>query len=119
MYCVEREKCNYLSAYAYFKNFFDRFTALLAYETNYKRGRINGKPNFNNFYEENKIKKCYEVIQDSDTIIHDAHQLRNHNPINHASAELIDINIYSIELVDIIKKLHYLISEYMKVNKVY
>lgn len=119
MYCIEREKCNYLSAYAYFKNFFDRFTALLAYETNYKRGRINGKPNFNNFYEENKIKKFYEGIQDSDTIIHDAHQLRNHNPINHASAELIDINIYSIELVDIIKKLHYLISEYMKVNKVY
>lgn len=119
MYCMEKKKCNYLSAYAYFKNFFDRFTALLAYETNYKRGRINGKPNFNNFYEENKIKKFYEGIQDSDTIIHDAHQLRNHNPINHASAELIDINIYSIELVDIIKKLHYLISEYMKVNKVY
>lgn len=119
MYCIEREKSNFLSAYAYFKNFFDRFTALLAYETNYKRGRINGKPNFNNFYEEDKIKKFYEGIQDSDTIIHDAHKLRNHNPINHASAKLIDINIYSIELVDIINKLHYLISEYMKVNKVY
>ena len=119
MYCIERDKCNYLSAYAYFKNFFDRFTALLAYETNYKRGRVNGKPNFNNFYEENKIKKFYEVIQDSDNIIHDAHQLRNHNPISHASAELIDINIYSKELLEIIEKLKYLIFEFMRINKVY
>lgn len=118
MYCMERKKCNYLSAYAYFKNFFDRFTALLAYETKFKRGRVNGKPNFNLFFEEDKNKKFYAGIQDSDKIIHEAHQLRNHNPISHASAELIDINIYSKELSEIIKKLKNLIFEYMKVNQI-
>lgn len=118
MYCIERSKCNYLSAYAYFKNFFDRFTAILAFEINYKRGRVNGKPNYKNFYDESKHKKFYEKIANSDVIIHKAHELRNHNPINHASAELIDVDIFSKEILSIINQLKSLIIDFMKFNNI-
>ena len=119
MYCIEKEKCNYLSAYAYFKNFFDRFTALLAFEVKYPESRKKNKPNFAKFFKKGEHENFYRYIKDSADILDKAHLMRNQNPINHASAELIDGNIYSMEILDIIKKLQYLISEYMRVNKVY
>lgn len=119
MYCMEKKKCNYLSAYAYFKNFFDRFTALLAFEVKYPESRKKNKPNFAKFYKKSEHVNFYTNIKDSDGILEQAHLMRNQNPINHASAKLIDVNIYSKEILEIIEKLKYLIFEYMRINKVY
>ena len=119
MYCMEKDKFNYLSAYAYFKNFFDRFTALLAFEVNYPESRKKNKPNFAKFYKKGEHTNFYKIIKNSDDILEQAHLMRNQNPINHASAELIDVNIYSKELLEIIEKLKYLVFEYMRVNNVY
>ena len=118
MYCIERSKKNYLSAYAYFKNFFDRFTALLAYEINYPGARKKTKPNFNLFYKEGIHKSFYQSVQGSDITIEEAQKLRNQNPINHASAELINGEIFSTEIKEIIEKLKSLIFDFMLINKI-
>ena len=39
MYLVERQKNNSLAMFAYFKNFFDRMTAHLAFVTGYESGK--------------------------------------------------------------------------------
>ena len=90
MYLVELSKGNTMSSFAYFKNYFDRITAHLAYKTGYdKNGK---KPNFNRFYREKEIEKFYSGLKNSNDIIKKAHSLRNDNPIAHASAGLIDNN---------------------------
>lgn len=119
MYCIERAKENYLSAYAYFKNFFDRFTALLAFEIKYPGARKNNKPNFKLFFKEGTHKSFYQCIKNSGKIIHDAHELRNHNPIIHASAELIGESIFSVDIKNTIEKLKTLFIDFMKIKKIY
>ena len=60
MYCIETYKHNNLSAFAFFKNYFDRITAHLAYQTKFEPDLK--KPNYKNFYKHrctrgtNKIK---------------------------------------------------------------
>jgi len=107
MYLVELSKGNTMSSFAYFKNYFDRVTAHLAYKTGYDH---NGKkPNFNRFYKEKEIKKFYFGITDSVDIIEKAHSLRNDNPLAHASAGLIDNNSSTIDLLVSISNLKKLI----------
>ncbi len=119
MYCMEISKNNYLSAYAYFKNFFDRFTAILAFEINYAESRKKGKPNYAKFFKESEHTKFYASIKNSKEIISNAHKLRNHNPINHASAELIDVKVFSDEIKQMIEDLKKLITDFMKFKEIY
>ena len=116
MYFTEMAKRNYLLSYAYFKNFFDRFTAILAFKNNYPKSCKNGKPNYNEFFKESSHKKFYKAITDSDEIIKNAHKIRNQNPINHASAEIIDDTVYTKELKKIIYDLKHLIIQFFELN---
>lgn len=114
MYWIELSKNNVMAAYAYFKNYFDRLSAQLAFATKYDN---NGKkPNYNRFYRDNELKRLYSGIKDSDAIIKKSHELRNANPLAHAGAELIDNNSSSKELLLTIESIKKLVVKYCREN---
>lgn len=115
MYCIEKYKHNNLGSFAFFKNYFDRITAHLAFQTKFEPDLK--KPNYKNFYKDKTLKKFYAGIPDSDTVIQKAHDLRNANPIAHSSAGLIDRNDTTEELSKSISDLKRLIKEFCKRNK--
>lgn len=108
MYMVEMKKNNYLSAFAYYKNFFDRISAHLAYTINGNQAK--GKPNYKGYYKEGAFKQLYAGISDADKIIEKAHEIRNSNPLSHSSAELLDNNDTAADILSNIKQLSNLIE---------
>lgn len=108
MYMVEMKKNNYLSAFAYYKNFFDRISAHLAYTINGNQAK--GKPNYKGYYKEGAFRHLYAGIADTDKIIEKAHEIRNSNPLSHSSAELVDNNNTAIDILNSIERLGYLIE---------
>lgn len=108
MYMVELKKTNYLTAFAYYKNFFDRISAHLGYTVYGKHAK--GKPNYKKYYKEKNLKQLYAGIADVDGIIKKAHEIRNSNPISHSSAELLDNDKTASDILNSIEKLSYLIE---------
>ncbi len=88
MYLVEKHKNNSLAMFAYFKNFFDRMIANIAFSERYEANLK--KPNYKKFYKEKELIKFCGRIMRSSEIIEEAHKLRNANPLSHSSAELLD-----------------------------
>lgn len=117
MYMVEMKKSNYLSAFAYYKNFFDRFSAHLAYTINGSQAK--GKPNYKGYYKENAFKQLYAGITDVDKIIEKAHEIRNSNPLSHSSAELLDKNNTVADILNSIEQLSYLIESKIEEYQTY
>lgn len=111
MYLCEMKRANYMAAFAYYKNYFDRVTADLDFaagsDPNLK------KPNYKNFYKEGTFIRFYAGIGDSETVIKDAHKLRNANPLSHASSQLLDSNDTSKNLCKSIEALSKLIYGYI------
>lgn len=108
MYMAEMKKNNYLSAFAYYKNFFDRISAHLAYTINGDQAK--GKPNYKGYYKEGAFRHLYAGIADADKIIKEAHGIRNSNPLSHSSAELVDNNNTASDILNSIEQLGYLIE---------
>ena len=115
MFLVEQSKHNNLSKFAFYKNYFDRFTADLAFVTNYEPGAK--RPNYNRFYKEPEHKKFYSSIPDADSIIQTAHKLRNANPLSHASAGLIDKDSTANDLDNSITEMNRLIDRFRAINQ--
>lgn len=117
MYKVEINRGAIMAAYAYYKNYFDRITADMAFTSNYDN---NGKkPNYKGFYKESAFAKMYSTltgIDDVGSIIHKAHDLRNSNPLSHSSADMIDNNDSAKAITGMIKQLEKLINLYCKQN---
>ena len=107
----EYHKKNLMTAFAYFKNFFDRATADIDFFEN-KNSKYK-KPNYNNFYQEKSLCAFYKNDQNSADIITKAHKLRNANPVSHSSSELLDDNNSSKDLIISIKNLFELLLEHM------
>ncbi len=99
MYWVERKRHNTLAEYAFYKNYFDRFTAVLAFFYNYDP--TFKKKNYKGFYKEQAFKTFFKGIDNSEDVIKRAHDLRNANPMSHASAGLIDKATTSQELKNV------------------
>lgn len=116
MYLAEKSKHNNLAKFAFYKNFFDRFTADLAFVTKYEPDAK--KPNYKRFYKEPEHKKFYSSILDADKTIEVAHKLRNANPLSHASAGLIDKDSTSSDLEDSIEEMGKLIDKYRSIYKI-
>lgn len=110
MYWVERKRHNTLAEYAFYKNYFDRFTADLAFYYNYEPSCK--KPNYKGFYKEQAFKTFYKEIDNSEEIIKRAHDLRNANPMSHSSAGLIDKSTTTKEIKSCIEDLNSLIDNY-------
>lgn len=113
MYLCEMKRANYMAAFAYYKNYFDRVTADLDFAAG-NDPRLK-KPNYNMFYREGTLIRFYYSIDDSKTVIEKAHKLRNANPLSHASSELLDSNNTSKDLCESIKALSALIYGYIDI----
>ena len=109
MYCCEMRRYNYMAAFAFYKNFFDRTTA----DIEFKEKQLK-KPSYNGAYRKGDLKKFYANIKYSDEIIETAHKLRNANPISHSSSELLDEVNTSEQLIKNMYDLRYLVFEYIK-----
>lgn len=114
MYLCETKRENYMAAFAYFKNFFDRVTADLDFF--YNRNLREKKPNYRAFYKEGAFVLFYSNVDNSKSIIEDAHRLRNSNPLSHSSSELIDNENTTDDLKLSIINLSSLIYEYIKLK---
>lgn len=110
MSLCENNRANYLGAYAYYKNFFDRISADMAFKAGVDTKCK--KPNYNKYYKEPALKRLYAGITDCDVVIEKAHKLRNANPLSHSSACLIDSDSSSQDLMDIKRDLDHLINQY-------
>jgi len=109
LYNIERLKNNQLTAFAYYKNFFDRLSAHIAVKA--LNDAAKGKPNYKRYYKENVLKNLYSGCEDSDIIITNAHKLRNSNPLSHSSANLVDTKDSTKYINDMIFKLEKLSVE--------
>lgn len=117
MYRYYRNSNDILEAFSYYKSYFDRVTAhLMNYKGIEQAGK--GKPNYRMYYRTGPIKNAYKKLNPSDEddcindLIDTAHDLRNHNPINHSSAEVMDDETLSIhELKNIIAELECLLEQ--------
>ena len=110
MSLCEINRANYLGAYAYYKNFFDRISADMAFKAG--EDPCCEKPNYKKYYTEKVFKTLYAGITDSDVIIKKAHKLRNNNPLSHSSAGLIDSDSSSKDLVESQRDLDSLLNQY-------
>ena len=110
MSLCEMNRANYLGAYAYYKNFFDRISADMAFKAGADPGCK--KPNYKGFYNEKDFIQLYTGINNSERIIKQAHKLRNANPLSHSSSGLIDKDSTSKDLMGIQNDLDSLINQY-------
>lgn len=113
MYKVEKEKNNTLSEFNFFKNYFDRVTAYLEFK--YSSEKLNG-PNFKKFYNKHEHCKFYNCIDCSKEVLEKAHDIRNANPLSHASAELFE-DYTTEEIKSNIEDLKDLIKCYIKMKE--
>lgn len=115
MHLCEMKRKNYMAAFAYFKNFFDRITADLEFA--FCRDPQMKRPNYKAFYKEKKLIDFYSAIADSRIIIETAHKLRNANPLSHSSSELLDNENTAADLKQSIEDLFGLIYEFIGTQK--
>lgn len=111
MYLCEMKRENYMAAFAYYKNYFDRVTADLDFTSGNDQSLK--KPNYNMFYKEGTLTRFYSDVDDSKTVIEKAHKLRNANPLSHASSGLLDSDDTSEDLCKSLKALSNLIYGYI------
>lgn len=90
LYRVERSRHNNMSSFGFFKSFFDRMTAHLAFAITLDPS--DRKPNYKKYYKDKMVQKVFASVPGSNTIISTAFDLRNANPVAHSSAGLIDRN---------------------------
>lgn len=117
MYILELKSGNILDSFANYKSFFDRFTAWIAFLLEIDKNWKKTVPNINKYYKKIELKKVYKDIDGYEEIIDDADKLRNQNPLNHASGNLLDLDLDArkIEVTKTIADLNYLLKE--KINK--
>ena len=112
MSVCEEAKLNHLTSYAYYKNYFDRISADIAFLSGIDTG--SKKPKYKTYYKEKAIKPLYGGIPDSEAIIEKAYKLRNENPLSHSSARIIDSENTSDELETSKEELDFLIDQLSK-----
>ncbi|GAA5351052.1 AbiA family abortive infection protein [Streptococcus uberis] len=117
LYLIELSKKNYFNAFAYYKTYFDSMTAEFDHYVlpNNENGK-NRKINYKGFYKLEQLKNFYNFDKkDKHTIIDEAHDLRNENPLNHSSAKLLtgDKAIKS-EITKVISELQDLLNSKIK-----
>jgi AbiA family abortive infection protein len=117
MYQHYKNSNDTLEAFSYYKSYFDRVTAYLMYYKGIEQAG-KGKPNYKMYYKKGPIIKGYKRIEfnreitDIDDLIKKAHDLRNHNPINHSSAGVMDDETLNIEEIEtIIDELEFLLEQ--------
>lgn len=114
MYLCEQNRHGHLASYAYYKSFFDRMSANMAFLSG--KNRESKNPDYNGYYKRKQLRPLYADVHDSKEIIDRAQGYRNKNPLIHASSQLLGNNNSSKELQEMEKKLDYLIDSYSKLH---
>ena len=117
MYLIEKSKHNNLSKYAFYKNYFDRITADLAFVTDKEANHK--KPNYKLFYKESELIKYYSDINGSKDVVSEAHKLRNNNPLSHSSAEMLDNDSSQSKIEESIKAMDDLLKVKIQLLKLH
>ena len=113
MYIYELKNCNYLNAYAYYKNYFDVITAHFAHRINPK-----GKFSIESYYKEKDLKKFYEAALPEETDFIDSTlkktaEYRNGDPVCHGSCQMLDSVNQTELLLKNIEDLNKIINMYI------
>ncbi len=107
-YKVEMKKESYMEAYAYFKTYFDRMTALIA-------SYVSKEPlNVRKYYSVKNITKVYNSLTKNETepLIKRANAIRDKNPLIHSTSEMLGWHEDGTKtLIDIIQRLNNLIKQ--------
>ncbi|WP_144462840.1 AbiA family abortive infection protein [Siminovitchia fortis] len=116
MYLHYKSSDDILEEFSYYKSYFDRVTALLMHYKGIEQ-TSKGKPNYKRYYKKQQIIGDYNKLNllidntSLEALIEKAHDLRNHNPINHAGAEVMDDETLSVaEIKSIIDNLENLLE---------
>ncbi|XKU94912.1 Abia family HEPN domain-containing protein [Lactobacillus acidophilus] len=104
---AELDNKSYMEAYAYFKTYFDRMTALIAAYIEH------ADLNIKKYYKKNNLVAVYKNLQqnDAEKIIKKANKLRDRNPLVHSSSEMLGMPDWTENIKNMIKKLTDLIKE--------
>ena len=107
---------NYFEYASYYRSFFDRFSSLYcAKNTTNNDKKKQHKIKW--LYKEKELRPLYSAIEDSSIIIRNAEDLRQKNPLIHASSELIrDTYIEDIEKV--VQSLRGLIEQLLSITDI-
>lgn len=103
-----------ISSYAYYKSYFDRATAIIAYKLGCEGN--DKKPNHRKYHREGANLAFYSEVSNSESIIKKAHRLRNENPLAHSSAGLVESKDTAKDIENTILELESLLDEKIKVN---
>lgn len=114
MSCYYKKKSMVLEEYAYHKNYFDRKITYIFKDLGVQEVCKKGKISWQYTYSVGNVVKQlrnYKVDQDLIEKVKRAYKLRNENPVNHASSELLnDKKLDSSELKSLINALDNVIS---------
>lgn len=113
MYYISNNKNDYYTAYAYFKTFFDRMTALMDLRIRQRTNPALTTPRYRKFYTENQLKDFYKEIPGAEGVLANAEIFRNQNPLAHSSSELLDKETTNDDLVNSILELQRLLECYI------
>lgn len=105
MYKCEESLGNFMESFAYFKSFFDRVTADI-------RCRHNETIKYDKYYSKPKLLNIYSKYYNGEDIIIHTMDLRNQNPLAHASSELLDDTSSTTQLEQAQKDLWELLIQY-------
>ena len=88
-------------AYAYFKTYFDRMTALIAAYIEHVGVDVNA------YYSEKSLTSVYKKLnqEDAKKIIRKANNLRKHNPLVHSSSEMLGMPDWTESIKNTIDRL--------------
>lgn len=114
-YLFEQERNNKIEAFAYYKTYFDRFTALISAYTTKTKLKVKdfySTKNLDKVYKDLDLTKVYKDLERTNSykIIKNANKLRNDNPFVHSSAQLIGRPSWEDDIDDCIKELQDLIK---------
>lgn len=109
MYLMEKNSENTLTMFAYFKSFFDRFTADTAFLLKPESRKA---PNYKGYYKKKQLTSFYTEVDNAETILSNAHTIRNNNPAAHSSASIVERNDTTQDINLCIKALSGLLESY-------
>ena len=113
MYIARSENANAFEAFAFYKSFFDRITTDIAFAAGFEKK----KSNYEKYYKEKNLKAFYSSVSNAETIIGQAHKLRNMNPINHASSGVIEKSERMNELSSCARSMEEIIDRFLEDNE--
>lgn len=109
------KKSMILEEYAYYKNYFDRKLSYLFAQLGIQGvAKKSGKISWNYTYNSGSVVKALEKLgieENIRKIVGNSYQLRNHNPVSHASSELLEQDsLKTSELIKSMKTLEEVIN---------